>query len=48
MSRSKIPLRFTDSNQALFAKMSGCELQEELHGLKRGGYQHPEAEHILP
>ena len=30
MSRSKIPLRFTDSNQAWLAKMTGRGLQEVL------------------
>ena len=32
MSRSKIPLRFTDSNQAWLAKMTGRGLQEEMGG----------------
>ena len=32
MSRSKIPLRFTVSNQACFTKMTGCGFQEEVLG----------------
>jgi hypothetical protein len=38
MSRSKIPSMITDSNQACFAKMLGCGLQEEAFGKRVGSF----------
>jgi hypothetical protein len=36
MSRTKRPLRITDSNQACFTEMGTCGLQEESEALPHG------------